>query len=68
MGIPSAELLHAGQSQRTDLIGAKPLGIVCAWINRHSLRRDEDVPEPDVAFSDLRPLLELVDLSHPPTA
>ena len=53
-------LLHAGQSQRTDLVGAKPLGIVCAWINRHSLERDADVPEPDFVFPDLSPLGQVV--------
>ena len=56
---PSA-LLHAGQSQRTDLVGAKPLGITCAWINRHALNRDEDVPKPDFEFSDLTPLPNLI--------
>lgn len=59
IAVPS-DLLHAGQSQRTDLIGAKPLGIVCAWINRYGLKRDPDVPEPDFVFPELSPMLSAV--------
>jgi len=55
-----SELLHAGQSQRTDMVGAKPLGITVAWINRRGLPLAPGVPKPDHEFSDLRPLLELL--------
>lgn len=54
------EVLHCGQSQHTDLIGAKPLGIRVAWINRRTLVRAPDVPAPDFEYSDLIPLLHLV--------
>ena len=53
-------LLHCGQSQRTDMVGAKPLGITVAWINRRRLPLAADVPKPDHEFRDLRPLLELL--------
>jgi len=55
-----AALLHAGQSQRTDMVGAKPLGITVAWINRRGLPLAPDVPRPDHEFRDLTPLLGLV--------
>ena len=60
MGISPGEHIHAGQSQRTDLIGGKPLGITVAWINRHGLSRHDDVPEPDYELRDLAGLLDIV--------
>lgn len=59
-GCSVAELLHCGQSQHTDLVGAKPLGLTVAWINRRGLPRALTVPEPDFEFRDLRSLLDLV--------
>jgi 2-haloacid dehalogenase len=56
-------LLHCGQSQRTDMVGAKPLGITVAWINRRGLTLAPGVPKPDYEFPDLRALLDLVDRS-----
>jgi 2-haloacid dehalogenase len=53
-------LLHSGQSQRTDMVGAKPLGITVAWINRRGLRLAAGVPRPDYEFRDLTPLPDLV--------
>ena len=60
-GVDVSELLHSGQSQRTDMVGAKPLGITVAWINRRGLTLAPDVPKPDYEFRDLRPLLDLVE-------
>ena len=59
-GVGVNELLHCGQSQRTDMVGAKPLGITVAWINRRGLPLAADVPKPDHEFRDLRPLLDLL--------
>ena len=55
-----SDLLHSGQSQRTDMVGAKPLGITVAWINRRALPLAADVPKPDHEFRDLRPLVDLL--------
>jgi 2-haloacid dehalogenase len=60
-GAGLSALLHCGQSQRTDMVGAKPLGIAVAWINRRGLPLAPGVPEPDHEFPDLRPLLDLVE-------
>jgi len=47
-------LLHCGQSQHTDMVGAKPLGIRVAWINRRGLTLAPGVPKPDHELRDLR--------------
>jgi 2-haloalkanoic acid dehalogenase type II len=60
-GVDVSALLHSGQSQRTDMVGAKPLGITVAWINRRGLTLAPGVPAPDHEFRDLRPLLDLVE-------
>jgi 2-haloacid dehalogenase len=54
--VEAAGLLHSGQSQWTDMVGAKPLGITVAWINRRALTLAPEVPRPDYEFRDLTPL------------
>jgi 2-haloalkanoic acid dehalogenase type II len=60
-GTDVVDVLHSGQSQRTDMVGAKPLGITVAWINRRGLALAAGVPPPDHEFRDLRPLLDLLE-------
>jgi 2-haloacid dehalogenase len=59
-GVPLTELLHAGQSQFTDMVGAKPLGLTVAWINRRGVELDSTVPKPDVILPDIASLLPLI--------
>ncbi len=59
--VEAAGLLHSGQSQWTDMVGAKPLGITVAWINRRALTLAPEVPRPDYEFRDLTPLLGVVE-------
>ena len=59
-GIAADRLLHCGQSQHTDMVGAKPLGIRVAWINRRGLPLAAGVPRPDWEFRDLRGVPALV--------
>lgn len=59
-GVQTRDLLHCGQSQRTDMVGAKPLGITVAWINRRRLSLAADVPKPDHEFGDLFAVSELL--------
>jgi 2-haloacid dehalogenase len=54
------EILHSGQSQHTDMVGGKPLGLTVAWINRRHLDLHPSVPKPDHVFHDLVPLLSLL--------
>ncbi len=56
-------LLHSGQSQFTDLVGGKPLGLTVAWINRRGIALSPDVPRPDYVFPDIKSLLPLLGLA-----
>jgi 2-haloacid dehalogenase len=60
-GCGTDELLHAGQSQFTDLVGGKPLGLTIAWINRRHVPLDASVPRPDFTFPDIQSLIALVE-------
>jgi 2-haloacid dehalogenase len=55
------EILHSGQSQFTDLVGGKPLGLTIAWINRRGVTLDASVPRPDFIFPDVQSLVGLVE-------
>ena len=61
-GCTKEEILHAGQSQFTDLVGGKPLGLTIAWINRRQVELDSPVPPPDYILSDIQSLDGLVEL------
>jgi 2-haloacid dehalogenase len=61
-GVAIADILHSGQSQFTDLVGGKPLGLSIAWINRRQVPLNESVPRPDFVFPDIESLLDLVEL------
>ena len=54
------EILHSGQSQLTDLVGAKPVGIRVAWINRRGVALSASVPRPDFIYPDIQSLVPLV--------
>jgi len=59
-GVAREEILHAGQSQFTDLVGGKPLGLTIAWINRRGIALSDDVPRPDFVFRDIASVAELI--------
>jgi 2-haloacid dehalogenase len=59
-GVSREEILHSGQSQFTDMVGAKPLGVTVAWINRRGVALDPSVPRPDYSFSGIASVLSLV--------
>ncbi|MCB1548843.1 MAG: HAD hydrolase-like protein [Hyphomicrobiaceae bacterium] len=59
-GLATDEILHSGQSQFTDMVGAKPLGLTVAWINRRGITLSPKVPVPDYRFSDIASVAELV--------
>jgi len=62
-GVVREDILHSGQSQFTDLVGGKPLGLTIAWINRRNIPLSETVPPPDFVFRDIASLLDLVGLN-----
>jgi 2-haloacid dehalogenase len=59
-GLTVSQILHSGQSQFTDMVGGKPLGLTIAWINRRGLTLDPGVPPPDLVLPDLQPLCALL--------
>jgi 2-haloalkanoic acid dehalogenase type II len=59
-GVELPEILHSGQSQFTDMVGGKPLGLTIAWINRRGIALHDSVPSPDYVFPDIRSLLPLL--------
>jgi len=59
-GVALPDILHAGQSQFTDMVGGKPLGLTIAWINRRAVALDPSVPRPDVTLGDVAALLPLI--------
>lgn len=61
-GCSKDEILHSGQSQFTDLVGGKPLGLTIAWINRRNVELDTSVPRPDFIFSDIQSLNRVVEI------
>ncbi|HXE67917.1 MAG TPA: HAD family hydrolase [Hyphomicrobiaceae bacterium] len=60
VGVGIEEILHSGQSQFTDMVGAKPLGLRVAWINRRGVPLSPEVPKPDFQMPDIQSLLPLV--------
>jgi 2-haloacid dehalogenase len=59
-GVELPEILHSGQSQFTDMVGGKPLGLTVAWINRRGITLHDSVPRPDYVFPDIRSLSPLL--------
>jgi 2-haloacid dehalogenase len=61
-GVGREDILHSGQSQFTDLVGGKPLGLTIAWINRRDVPLSAAVPRPDFIFRNIVSLLDLVEV------
>lgn len=59
-GCAKDDILHSGQSQFTDMVGGKPLGLTICWINRRGVALHESVPKPDYVFGNVESLLGLV--------
>ncbi len=59
-GLGTDAILHCGQSQFTDLVGGKPLGLTIAWINRRGVALSPDVPKPDYVFPDISSVASLL--------
>lgn len=59
-GLGTGEILHSGQSQFTDMVGGKPLGLTVAWINRRGITLSPDVPRPDIILSGIETLPSLL--------
>ena len=60
-GAARDEILHLGQSQFTDMVGGKPLGLTVGWINRRGVDLHPSVPWPDFVLGDIASLVPLLD-------
>lgn len=60
-GCEGEAILHSGQSQFTDMVGGKPLGLTIAWINRRSVELHRSVPKPDFELPNVAAVLGLVE-------
>ena len=60
-GCGKDDILHSGQSQFTDMVGGKPLGLTIAWINRRNVALAPSVPRPDYTLARVADLLDLVE-------
>jgi 2-haloacid dehalogenase len=60
-GVAKDEILHSGQSQFTDMVGGKPLGLTIAWINRRNVALDDSVPRPDFILGDIQSLAQVAE-------
>jgi 2-haloacid dehalogenase len=60
-GVAKDQIFHSGQSQFTDLVGGKPLGLTIAWINRRAIALDDAVPRPDFILPDIQSLSGVVE-------
>ncbi len=59
-GVPKEAIFHSGQSQFTDMVGGKPLGLRIAWINRRGIALHPSVPRPDYELPDIASLLGML--------
>ena len=59
-GVAVSEILHSAQSQFTDMVGGKPLGLTIAWINRRGVELHASVPKPDFVLADIAALIPLL--------
>ena len=60
LGLEPCQVLHVGDSLRSDVRGAKALGIPVLWINRKHRKTPKGDDAPDDVSTDLRGLLALL--------
>jgi len=60
LGLLPHEVLHVGDSDVDDVLGANAAGLRVAWVNRDGRSRRPDVPAPDFEIPDLTPLPALL--------
>jgi len=64
LGLPAGEVLHIGDSIRSDIAGAKAAGIPMLWINPDGRQAPAELT-PDYVSRDLTGLLEFFEHGHP---
>ena len=62
MNCQKHQVIMVGDSQVSDVLGAKNFGIKVAWINRTTEVLREDYPKPGYQISDLRQLIDIIEI------
>ncbi|MFQ6060951.1 MAG: HAD family hydrolase [Thermoplasmata archaeon] len=60
VGCKPDEVIHVGDSQTSDIIGAKGVGIPIIWINRYQEKLMNGIPKPDFEAKDLHEAIEII--------
>ena len=60
LGVEPAEALLVGDTFHEDVRGAKLVGMEAAWVNRHGLAPDPDLPQADYQLHSLAELPEVL--------
>lgn len=60
VGCEPEEVVHVGDSQTSDIIGAKRMGIPIIWMNRFGEELKDGIPTPDYEVKDLHGMLEVI--------
>jgi 2-haloalkanoic acid dehalogenase type II len=60
VGCKPDEVIHVGDSQTSDIVGAKKSSIPVIWINRYEEELLDGVPEPDFEVKDLHGMMEII--------
>ncbi|HOO56605.1 MAG TPA: HAD family hydrolase [bacterium] len=61
LGVKPDETVIVGDSIGSDILGAKNAGIKSIWINRYNRKLSADMPQPDIALTDLSGLPEAIE-------
>ncbi len=56
MQLEPADILFVGDTPHDDVLGAKGVGMHCAWIRRRDRELPEGIPAPDIVIGDLAEL------------
>lgn len=56
------QVVLVGDSQMSDVLGAKNFGIKVVWLNRKGELLKESCPKPDYQISDLRQLFDIIEI------
>ena len=62
MHLESADILFVGDTPHDDVVGAKGVGMHCAWIRTRNRELPEGIPAPDIVIADLAELPERIGL------
>jgi FMN phosphatase YigB (HAD superfamily) len=60
VGCEPGEAVMVGDSQTSDIVGARRMGIPVIWINRFDEERMEGVPEPDFEAKNIVEMAEIL--------